>query len=233
MNIRTLLAAAAVSAIVAAAPAYAQTEDGGITYTNNIDTSVTTDVNYYKLLLVLGGVLVDGHISPDSSAVAVTDAKQVLKDTTVNYREENELNGENGFVSPVFGEGVSEAGQDPNDLLLDGVVQPQIRVGFFAPIINTVNPTDVDGTGNIGLNMAAGYFNMQLNSAALSVSSNSTAGALGGWAECGAGFDGGWDCRVGADVARGSGFCGATACQSSSGAVAGPTRVQSSVSLTA
>ena len=191
-----LLAAVAISALAVTAPAMAQ-DDGGepgsydgesgvevdLRYANNIDTSVTTDVTYNKDVALRGTVRLDGDIEVDSSAVAVTDAKQFLTGVTVNFREENELNAENGWVSEVFGPGVSEAGQDPNDDLTDGVVQPAIRAGFFAPIINTVDAFNVDSSGNVGVNLAAGYFNMQMNSASIAVSEDSNEEASGGWAE--------------------------------------------------
>jgi hypothetical protein len=152
-------------------------------YANNIDTSITTDVTYNKDVALLGAVALAGDIEVDSSAVAVTDAKQFLTGVTVTYREENELNAENGFVSEVFGGGWSEGGDNPNDGLIDGVPQTQIRAGFFAPIINTVDTFNVDSSGNVGVNLAAGYFNMQLNSASIAVSEDSDSEASGGWAE--------------------------------------------------
>lgn len=186
-----LLMASAAGLAILAAPAVAQDNGGDgesstevdLRYANNIDTSVTTDVTYTKNVALGGAVSLDGDISVDSSAVAVTDAKQLQQGTVVNYREENELNGENGYVDPVFGIGWSESGNDPNDDLIDGVPEDQIRAGFFAPIINTVETFDVDGSGNIGVNLAAGYFNDQMNAASIAVSSNSDDEADGGWAE--------------------------------------------------
>lgn len=191
-----LLTAAAVSALAVSAPAVAQDQESepgsydgesglevDFRYANNIDTSVTTDVTYTKNVALRGAVRLDGQIDVDSSAVAVTDAKQLLTGVQVTYREENELNAENGWVDEAFGPGVSEAGQDPNDGLIDGVVQPRIRAGFFAPIINTVDVFNVDSSGNVGVNLAAGYFNMQMNSASIAVSEDSNPDASGGWAE--------------------------------------------------
>ncbi|HQQ08714.1 MAG TPA: hypothetical protein PKW04_08510 [Novosphingobium sp.] len=166
-----------------AGSAWAQTVPGGITYANNIDTSVVTDVTYTKDVALTGTVTLSGSVDVDSSAVAVNDVKQIQGPGVVYYREENELNGENGYVDPVFGPGWSESGNDPNDQLIDGAPESQIRAGYFAPIINTLNDVNVDGTGNLGLNTAAGYFNMQMNSASLAVSSDSNADAVGGWAE--------------------------------------------------
>lgn len=180
-----LLTAAAVSALAAASPAMAQYSgvSADLHYGNNIDTSVVTDVTYTKDVSLEGSVSLNGTIDVDSSAVAVNDVKQLSGLNAATYREENELNAENGWVDSVFGEGVSEAGQNPNDNLTDGVVQPRIRAGFFAPIINNVAAFNVSGSGNIGVNLAAGYFNMQLNSAVLASSEINDSEAAGGWAE--------------------------------------------------
>ena len=190
---KSILLATAAGAAMFAAPAMAQDNGGGadgessvevdLRYANNIDTSVVTDVTYTKDVALTGTVDLRGAVRVDSSAVAVTDAKQLQQGVIVNYREENELNAENGYVDPVFGPGWSEAGLDPNDDLLDGMMEGRIRAGFFAPIINTIETFDVDGSGNIGVNLAAGYFNDQMNAASIAVSSNANPEASGGWAE--------------------------------------------------
>jgi hypothetical protein len=186
-----LLTAVAASAILAASPAYAQSVEGSVSgnvsYNNEIDTQITTDVTYWKLVGLFGGALVRGVVEVDSSAVAVNDVKQISGLNAATYREENELNGENGYVSDVFGPGWSEAGNDPNDGVPDGILEDAIRVGFFAPIINTVEAFDIGGTGNIGVNLSAGYYNMQMNSAVLASSEvYDPANASGGWAEASA-----------------------------------------------
>ncbi|MBA3054443.1 MAG: hypothetical protein FP826_05815 [Sphingomonadales bacterium] len=182
-----LLTAAAVSALIAGAPAMAQDSGSSVGidlhYGNNIDTSVVTDVTYTKDVALEGTVTLEGVVEVDSSAVAVTDVKQIMGPNEVTYREENELNGENGYVDPVFGPGISEGGMDPNDDLIDGVPEGQIRAGYFAPIINTVEAFDVSGAGNIGVNLAAGYYNMQMNAATLASSAVTDPEATGGWAE--------------------------------------------------
>ncbi|TXH01441.1 MAG: hypothetical protein E6R09_06590 [Rhodocyclaceae bacterium] len=181
-----LLSAVAASAMLVASPAYANRDRGpslDIDYDNNIETSIVTDVAYYKDVALEGTVSLEGTISVDSSAVAVTDVKQLSGLNNVTYREENELNGENGYVSDIFGPGWSEAGNDPNDNLTNGVLEGAIRVGYFAPIINTVDAFDVSGAGNIGVNLSAGYYNMQMNSATLASSSVQDPDASGGWSE--------------------------------------------------
>lgn len=191
---KLLLCTAALSAFVAV-PAMASQDHGGpsldvdvdadvdIEYDNHIDTSLETDATFFKMVGIIGGALVRGVVDVDSSAVAITDAKQLQQGVAVNYREENELNGENGYVDPVFGPGWSESGNDPNDALINGVLEDRIRVGYFAPIINTVDNFTIDTSGNTGVNLAAGYFNMQMNSATLATSSNADPDAVGGWSE--------------------------------------------------
>jgi hypothetical protein len=183
-----LLSTAAVSALIAT-PAFAQRDhdsidvDVDLEYENSIDTSLDTHATYWKIVGLVGGARVAGTIDVDSSAVAITDAKQLQQGVEVTYREENELNGENGYVDPVFGPGWSESGNNPNDNLTNGTPESQIRAGFFAPIINTVETFELDSSGNTGINLASGYYNMQMNSAALATSSNADEEALGGWAE--------------------------------------------------
>ncbi|WFL75949.1 hypothetical protein P7228_07980 [Altererythrobacter arenosus] len=191
-----LLAAVAGSALAVSGTAMAQDSEPGsydgesgvevdLRYANNIDTSVTTDVTYTKDVALRGAVRLRGTIDVDSSAVAVTDAKQFLTGVEVTYREENELNGENGYVAEVFGIGWSEPGfNGPSpDPFANGVPEDQIRAGFFAPIINTVDAFNVDSSGNVGVNLAAGYFNQQMNSASIAVSEDNNEEAAGGWAE--------------------------------------------------
>lgn len=191
---KLLLCTAAVSSLIAA-PAMAGRDNDGrsldvdvnadvdIEYDNHIDTSLETDATFFKVTGIIGGAVVRGVVDVDSSAVAITDAKQLQQGVSVNYREENELNGENGYVDAVFGPGWSEAGNDPNDDLFDGVLEDRIRVGYFAPVINTVDAFTIDSSGNTGVNLAAGYFNMQMNSATLATSSNASEDAVGGWSE--------------------------------------------------
>lgn len=192
---RKYILLAGVAASLAAMPstALAQSTGGGdendysnfeIDYRNNIDTSVVTDVSYTKDLYLIGYVTVSGNIEVDSSAVAVNDTKQIMALNAVTFREENELNGENGYVDPIYGPGWSEAGLDPNDNLTDGVPESRIRVGFFAPVINNANAVSVTGEGNIGVNVASGWYNMQANSAVMAVATSSPNNDTdGGWAE--------------------------------------------------
>ena len=141
-----------------------------IHYENEIETEIETDVDFTKDVHLIGTVELGGEINVDAAAVAIVDNKQALVGNILEFSEENDLNGENGYVDPVFGPGWSEAGNDPNDNLTDGTVEPQIRVGFFAPVINAVDGFNLDVSGNVGMNLSAGYYNIQENIAALATS---------------------------------------------------------------
>jgi hypothetical protein len=175
-KMKKYLLLAGVAAVLASVSTNASANRGGadvdLEFSNNVDTSVVNHYYRFDLTGMFGGALIRGVIEPDSAATAITDAKQVMEHVDVRFREENELNGENGYVSAVFGPGWSEAGNDPNDSLTNGVVEGQIRVGFFAPIINTATTGAIDADGNVGVNVAAGQYNMQQNSANIAVSSN-------------------------------------------------------------
>ena len=100
-----LLATTAATAFIAM-PAMAQNGHDGpsldadvnvdLTYENEIKTRLETDATFVKLVGIFGDVTLDGSIAVDSSAVAITDAKQLQQGVAATYREENELNGENG-----------------------------------------------------------------------------------------------------------------------------------------
>lgn len=138
-------------------------------YENEIETEIETDVDFTKDVTLAGTVNLAGDINVDAAAVAIVDNKQALIGNTLWFNEENELNGENGFVDPIFGPGYSEPG-DNAGTFFDGELQDQIRAGFFAPLINTVSGLSVDVEGNVGINLSAGNFNIQENIAALAVS---------------------------------------------------------------
>jgi hypothetical protein len=192
---KMMLMGGAALAALALTPALASAQEvsasGSIEYTNRVDATVDVDSYLDKDLTLFGGTLALGLVVTDSAAVAVVDNKQILAGNSVTFTEENELNGENGYVSSVFGPGVSESGQDPNDSLIDGVPQGNIRVGFFAPVINNVAGAGINATGNVGVNMAAGQLNVQENVAAIAASNyndlntdgtGDVTGHTGGWA---------------------------------------------------
>ena len=141
-----LLAGVATAFAIAPTAASAQ-EYSPITFENHVSTTVVNGSFDFDLTGMLGGVLIQGTIDPDSAAHAITDAKQIQSYETVTF--------------------------DPN--------LGQLFDGDSATADNDADAGDVTGSGNIGVNVAAGQYNMQQNSGNMAVSANANPDALGGW----------------------------------------------------
>ena len=193
-----LLSGAAIAALALAPAAFAQsapfgdtpsdgdtTVEADIYYGNDVRHRNVVDIEYTKDLDLVGDITVEGTINVDSSAVAVIDNKQIMIGNTLRFREETSTDGASGNVDgTIFGAAdVLPAGEgDPAD-----AGDATIDIGFFAPIINTVEDFAVRGSGNVGVNIAAGYHNIQENVAALAQSnfdgSDTDEFDSAGWAE--------------------------------------------------
>lgn len=207
-KIHLLGGAAAAALLSLSSPALAS--EGGnegavdnvdIDYYNDLNAEIDVEVEYDKDVFLWGGVFLGGFVDVDASAVAVVDAKQVLTENDVAFREENFLAGSNGYVDAVFGEGREQDVLAPAyDGDPDGIAggrgpftpTGQIEAGYFVPVINDVAALDITGAGNIGANFAAGWNNQQQNVAALATSEfdpgldaddEDLADEEGGWAE--------------------------------------------------
>lgn len=179
------LCGAAAIGLLGLTPAVVSAQDvgysanGNITYNNELSVQLAQFHLNGSLTGVLGFVGLEGTIDADSAATAIVDTKQILSGNTVAFREETFREGRSGAVdSDIFG----FQADNPNR------AADPIVIGYFAPIINTVEEFSVDGAGNLGLNLASGYYNSQENSAALAVTGfSSTDGddgvESGGWSE--------------------------------------------------
>lgn len=200
-KLQLLSGAAAAALLTMSSAAFAQgggaVDEVDIDYYNDLDAEISVDVEYDKDVLLFGGALLAGFIQVDSSAVSLVDSKQVLHQNDVEFREENWIAGANGYVDAGFGPGREQDATNLDGNGFDPYIRRgftptgRIEVGYFAPVINTVDTLNVTGvTGNVGANFAAGYNNQQENIAALATSTFD-AGALetgdvdvrGGWAE--------------------------------------------------
>jgi hypothetical protein len=148
-----------------------------IDYYNDLSADISVDSHTADLTLLIGGALETGWIRVDSKAAAVADSKQVLHQNDVDFREENWIAGANGYVNAVFGPGreqdntVNDGNADDSFARRGFTPTGTIEVGYFVPVINTVDALNVTGvTGNVGANFAAGYYNQQENVAALATS---------------------------------------------------------------
>jgi hypothetical protein len=157
--------------------------DADVDYYNEITGIVEVETNYEKDVFLSGGAILVGAINVDSSAVAIADNKQLLGGLDVEFREETPVDGSedpepSDPANP--GDGLVD---DPGGTLGGG--EPT-DIGFYASVINDSSDVIIaDNEGNIGVNMAAGYFNQQENIAVLASSdySGGADGAAEGWAE--------------------------------------------------
>ena len=73
-----------------------------VEYDNYLNASIDVDVEYDKKLALFGGAAVRGFINVNSSAVAVSDPKQIVETNTVNS---NTSNGNTSTIGTVDGKG--------------------------------------------------------------------------------------------------------------------------------
>lgn len=175
-----LSSVAAIGLLGLTAPVVAAQElsaRGNIVYDNVLSHRLAQWHFNGSLTGILGYVSLEGTIDADSAATAIVDTKQILEGNSVSFREETFRDGRSGGVDPTIWGYQVDADPDAFD--------NRIPIGYFAPIVNTVTPFNVGGAGNLGVNIAAGYYNAQQNDAALAVS-GFTGGAgdgSGGWSE--------------------------------------------------
>lgn len=175
-----LSSVAAIGLLGTTAPVVAAQEvnaEGSIVYDNVLSHRLAQWHFNGSLTGVLGFVSLEGTIDADSSATAIVDSKQILAGNSVAFREETFREGRSGTVdSAIWGFQVDPAAETLGN---------QIPIGYFAPIVNTVEEFSVSGAGNLGLNIAAGYYNAQQNDAALATSGFTGADddSSGGWSE--------------------------------------------------
>jgi hypothetical protein len=153
-----LASAAAALALTPTVASASQLDPGGVslTFSNDVSASSDADYDYTIDTTITGTVYVTSVLDPDSAASAQTDAKQIMFGNIVSF-------------------------DDPSQFAEDGPF-PDEDMGLPGHVANTAAAGPVTSSGNTGVNVAAGQYNMQQNSANLSVSGNSNAAAIGGWA---------------------------------------------------
>jgi len=131
---------------------------------NSVDVSVTWSVDLHKSLNIDGSIQIFGLVIVDDLSQAVLDDKQIIDGNEVLFEDY-----QNAYQDwSTDGTGAEPGlGQGPGDLYYteEGTAQGP------ATYTNTVTAGDgtlTDASGNIGLNMAAGDYNLQENAAVIS-----------------------------------------------------------------
>jgi len=172
-----LLAGVATALAIAPTAAFAGSNGGGgdnyyddsITFGNHVSTTVYNASYDFDLTYMIGGVTIRGEIDPNSAAHAITDAKQIQSQESVSFSDPASSNNNDDH-----GCGGDSKCNDKNDNDKGGSSNP-------ATVRNNATAGNVTSDGNTGVNVAAGQYNMQQNSANIAVSADDKNNAKG-WA---------------------------------------------------
>jgi hypothetical protein len=162
-----LLAGVAGALALAPTAAFAGTDgdnnEDPFTFENHVETILFNASANVDATLLVGYVTLNGTIDPDSAASAITDAKQLLDDESVNFSDPG---------------GHDQYGCDGGNCHND-----DHHGSNPATVDNHAKSGKVTGSGNVGVNIAAGQYNMQQNSGNIAVSGDPASEADGGWAK--------------------------------------------------
>jgi len=133
-----------------------------VEYENEINVQLEWIVDVDKYLDIKGTIYIDGNVTADALAHATLDDKQSLDRNEVMFEDYQNTN--MNTSTSVFDE--PGLGQDSNDPFFTE------EGGFSGPAVysNTVNvgaDTLANASGNVGLNIAVGDYNLQENAAVL------------------------------------------------------------------
>ena len=130
---------------------------------NSVDVELSWDVDISKFLNIDGSISISGEVDADALAHATLDDKQIIDGNSVQFEDY-----QNAYQDWSTDQAGAEPGlgQGPGDQFFteEGTAQ--------GPALYTNTVTAGDGTlsnasGNIGLNMAAGDYNVQENAAVI------------------------------------------------------------------
>jgi len=125
---------------------------------NSVDVNLDWDVDVSKELSIYGSISIDGSVTADALSQATLDDKQMLSENTVDFEDYQNANANSGAdAEPGLGNTGSSVDAE------EGEPKP-------ASYTNDASAGNllVTATGNIGLNLAAGDYNLQENAAVIS-----------------------------------------------------------------
>ena len=173
--IKTRLLLGAAFAAFGIVPMSAQADQVSVSmsadWDNTVDVDLAWDVDVSKFLDIDGSILIRGEVFAFALSQATLDDKQIIEGNSVQF--EDYQNAYQDFSTD--GSGAEPGlGQDSSDDFFteEGTAQgPALYTNTVSAGADTLS----NASGNIGLNMAAGDYNMQENAAVLS-----SAESLGG-----------------------------------------------------
>ncbi|MBC8117202.1 MAG: hypothetical protein H7062_22635, partial [Candidatus Saccharimonas sp.] len=130
---------------------------------NSVDVNLDWDVDVSKELSIYGSISIDGSVTADALSQATLDDKQLLSENEVQFEDyqnayQNEPS-QNSDNEPGVGQGTSS----PNYTEEGAASGP-------ATYSNTIVSSSAASaaSGNVGINLAAGDYNLQENAAVIS-----------------------------------------------------------------
>jgi hypothetical protein len=127
---------------------------------NDVDVDLDWDVDVSKELHIVGFITIDGSVTADALSQATLDDKQLLSENEVDFEDyQNTDQDGTGRAEPGLGQGEG-----------DPLYTEEGEASGPAEYHNTVTGSFIASlaSGNIGINMAAGDYNLQENAAVIS-----------------------------------------------------------------
>jgi hypothetical protein len=168
---KTLLAGVAMGALIAPAVAYAQV--GGdvatnqpiteinSTWDNSVEVELEWSLDVSKDLDIRGDIRIDGTVHANALAQATLDDKQTMATNHVEFEDYQNVN------------------SFPGDTSIEAEPAPGTTTAHAATYTNTIDAgaaaAGVTATGNVGINLVAGDYNLQENAAVLASADASVA----------------------------------------------------------
>jgi len=127
---------------------------------NSIDVELSTSINIEKSLDIFGRIHIDGNVRADALSMATLDDKQLIDSSSVQFEDYQNANANTDTTAEP---GLGQTSTSPL-FTEEGLPHP----ATYSNTASVGNNTLAGATGNIGLNVAAGDYNLQENAAVLS-----------------------------------------------------------------
>jgi len=131
---------------------------------NTVDVDLSWDVDVSKFLDIDGSINITGDVDADALAHATLDDKQIIDGNTVEFEDYQNAYQDNSNEAIGAEPGL---GQGPGDVNYTEEGSPQ-GPALYTNTVTAGDNTLQNASGNIGLNMAAGDYNLQENAAVIS-----------------------------------------------------------------
>jgi hypothetical protein len=165
--VKTRLLLGAAIAAFGIIPVAAQADQVGVTmnasWDNTVDVNLSWSVDVTKSLNIDGSIEISGEVEANALSQASLDDKQIVDGNSVQFEDYQNANQNEGF-GPCAEPGLGQAQGDP---LYTEEGAPH-GSAVYANTVTAGDGTLSNASGNIGLNMAAGDYNVQENAAVIS-----------------------------------------------------------------